>query len=298
MSTLTKVLIVLVTVSSIFLCGIVDTYVAVAVNQRERADGLQRSIQAAKRSEDAALAELDQEKQRAQNEKDQLNAQLHQLDLQVKKLEAALTEAKLLNTQLTQEVAKQTGLANLAGALAADQTASLKTTQQEVKTLLADQTNRETELKELDESLTERMSIIAQLEEKNRRLTEENQELATRLNQYLQQYGRMTVRPQTTVAPRSTTVQPAQPVPAAVSQQTRTIGLNGRITAVDMKNRLAEISIGSAAGVRQDMTFHIIRGDRWAAKMLILDVSPDKAVGILDLVQVEPQVGDVVTTNL
>ena len=297
MSTLTKVLIVLLTVFSIFLCGIVVTYVATAENFRQQAEERRNKVQSAERSQEAALKELDDVKQLAQREKEQLNAQLHQLDLQAKKLEADLTEARLRITQLNQEVTKQTGLANLAGALAADQTASLKTTQQEVKDLLADQTNRETELKELDESLTERMSIIAQLEEKNRRLTEENQELATRLNQYLQQYGRMAVRPPTTVATRSTPVQPAQPVPAA-SQQTRTIGLNGRITAVDMKNRLAEISIGSAAGVRQDMTFHIIRGDRWAAKMLILDVSPDKAVGILDLVQVEPQVGDIVTTNL
>ncbi len=298
MSTLTKVLIVLLTVFSIFLCGIVVTYVASAENFRQQAVEQSNKVQSAERSQEAALKELDDVKELAQREKDQLNAQLHRLDLQVKKLEADLAEAKLLNTQLTQEVAKQTGLANLAGALAADQTASLKTTQQEVKDLLADQTNRETELKELDESLTERMSIIAQLEEKNRRLTEENQELATQLNQYLQQYGRMTVRPQTTVAPRSTTVQPAQPVPAAAAPQMRTIGLNGRITAVDMENRLAEISIGSAAGVRQNMMFHIVRGDRWAAKMLILDVSPDKAVGVLDLVELEPQVGDTVMTNL
>jgi len=298
LSTLTKVLIVLLTVFSIFLCGIVVTYVANAENYRKDALEQSNKVQSAERSQEAALKELDDVKQLAQREKDQLNAQLHQLDLQAKKLEADLTGTTLLNTQLTQEVAKQTGLANLTGTLASDQTASLKLTQQEVKTLLADQTNRETELKELNESLMERMSIIAQLEEKNRRLTEENQELTTRVNQYLQQYGRMAVRPQTTVAPRSTAVQPVQAAPVAAPQQMRTIGLSGRVTAVDMKNRLAEISIGSAAGVRQDMKFYITRGDRFVGNVLILDVSPDKAVGILDLVQVEPQVGDAVTTNL
>ncbi len=298
MSTLTKVLIVLVTFFSVFLCGIVATYVATAVNQRDRAEGLEKQVQVARQRQQSAEDEFEQAKQAMEAEKNQLNGQILQLGLQVKKLEAGLNETKLLNTQLMQEVAKQTGLANLAGALAADQTASLKTTQQEVKDLLADQTNRETELKELDESLTERMSVIAQLEEKNRRLTEENQELAARLNQYLQQYGRMTVRPPTTVLPSAATVQPVRMVPTAAPPQTRTIGLNGRITAVDLKNRLAEISIGSAAGVRQDMKFYITRGDRFVANVLILDVSPDKAVGILDLMQVEPQVGDAVTTNL
>ena len=65
-----------------------------------------------------------------------------------------------------------------------------------------------------------------------------------------------------------------------------------------MSKRLAQISIGSAAGVRQDMKFYVIRGDRFVANILILEVSPDAAVGILDLVQVPPQVGDSVATNL
>ena len=131
--------------------------------------------------------------------------------------------------------------------------------------------------------LLERMAVISELEEKVRRLTEENQEVETRLNQYLQQYGRIAAKPPTTVAPRNTNVLPMQPVAAAPTTQTRTIALNGQVTAVDMKNKLAEISIGAAAGVRQEMKFHITRGDRWVADMLILEVWPDKAVGIVDL---------------
>jgi hypothetical protein len=141
------------------------------------------------------------------------------------------------------------------------------------------------------------MSIVAQLEEKVRQLTQENQELQNRLNQNLQPFGRMTTRPPTTVAPGTPTVRPAQAAQQG-PPQARPIGLNGRVTAVDMKNRLAQISIGTAAGVRQDMKFYVTRGDRFVANILILDVSPDKAVGILDLVQVEPQIGDAVTTNL
>ena len=69
---------------------------------------------------------------------------------------------------------------------------------------------------------------------------------------------------------------------------------------MDLQNRLAEISIGTAAGVRQDMKFHVIRGDQFVADILILEVWPDKAVGILDLVQqgMQPQAGDKVATNL
>jgi hypothetical protein len=69
---------------------------------------------------------------------------------------------------------------------------------------------------------------------------------------------------------------------------------------VDLRSRLLEISIGAAAGVRKDMTFHVVRGDRFVADILIMEVWPDRAVGILDIVQagLQPQAGDKVSTNL
>ena len=76
------------------------------------------------------------------------------------------------------------------------------------------------------------------------------------------------------------------------------IALNGRITKVDIRNSLAEISIGAAAGVRQNMEFHVTRGDRFVCNIQILDVDTDRAVGILKVIQVQPQAGDMITTNL
>jgi hypothetical protein len=48
------------------------------------------------------------------------------------------------------------------------------------------------------------------------------------------------------------------------------------------------------------MKFHVVRGDKFICDILILDVEPEKAVGILDLLQPElpPQAGDQVSTNL
>ena len=296
MSTLTKVLVVLLTVFSIFLSGIVATYVGASENYKQKFDDRNRAIQSAQRNEDEAKKDLETEKARAANEKAQLDKQLTDLGVQTKSLLAEFDSAKRENAQLVQKVASMAAVVETANSTAKQQTVLFETAQKEVRTLQADQTDRQKELEETSEALSQRMSIVAQLEEKVRQLTQENQELLNRLNQSLQPLGRMATRPVTTVAPRPT----VQPAPAAPQgpQQARPINLNGRITAVDMKNRLAQISIGSAAGVRQDMTFHIIRGDRWAAKMLILDVSPDKAVGTLQLVQIEPQIGDAVTTNL
>lgn len=304
MSTLTKVLIVLLTVFSIFLCGIVVTYVANAENQRARADGMQQDLRAAREAERDALATLEKDRVATEDLKKDLEKQIAQMKVMADQLQGQVTDLKRENAQLVQEVTNMGAAVKLANETASKLRDQSQTAETEVRTLRADQTNRTKELNELNQMLLERMAVNSQLEAKNRQLVESNQDLETRLNQVLQQYGRAPVRPQPATAQRST-AQPAQPAPAGRQPQpstaqvpTRDIGLNGRVTKVDLKNRLAEISIGAASGVRQDMKFHVTRGDRFVCDILILDVDPEKAVGILDLVQVEPQAGDNVTTNL
>jgi hypothetical protein len=46
------------------------------------------------------------------------------------------------------------------------------------------------------------------------------------------------------------------------------------------------------------MKFHVTRGDRFVCDIVISDVDADKAIGSLDLVQIDPQPGDSATTNL
>jgi cell shape-determining protein MreC len=195
-----------------------------------------------------------------------------------------------------------------AGMMAAVQTATTGEQQQralfvaaqkEVERLKAEQIQREAELKETNQMLLEKLALISDLDGKIRQLTQENQDLGTRVNQYLTKYGQMATKPPTTVVQGSPGVQPVQPI-TTVAAQTRSIALNGQVTAVDLRSRLLEISIGTAAGVRKDMTFHVIRGDRFVADILIMEVWPDRAVGILDIVQagLQPQAGDKVSTNL
>ncbi len=293
MSTLTKVLIVLLTVFSIFLCGIVVTYVASANNYKKEADDAKRTIQAAKSKEADAKQQLEEEKQKALAEKAKLDEQLLALDTQVKSLEGDLDLVKRERDQLVQKVANMTAAVENATAASKQQTTLFETAQQEVQKLQAEQTNRRKELDETNQMLLEKLALIAQLETKVRQLTEENQDVESRLNQYLHQYGRVATRPETTVAPTGTAAR-------LVTAQTRLIGLNGQITAVDMSSELAEISIGAAAGVQPQMKFHVLRNDRVVADVRILETWPDKAVGKVSLIQkgMEPKAGDKVSTNL
>jgi cell shape-determining protein MreC len=298
LSTLTKVLIVLLTVFSLFLSGIVVTFVANQDNFRVKEKEATQRLGAARAAQNNAQQQQIDEKKAA--------------DVLVAKLEDEKTRLTkdLLAVREELDGLKRTKNAldtEHAGMMAAVQTATtgeqqralFVAAQKEVERLKAEQIQREAELKETNQMLLEKLALISDLDGKIRQLTQENQDVGGRLNQYLTKYGQMATKPPTTVAQGSPGVQPAQPI-ATVAAQTRSIALNGQVTAVDLRSRLLEISIGMAAGVRKDMTFHVIRGDRFVADILIMEVWPDRAVGILDIVQagLQPQAGDKVSTNL
>ena len=291
MSTLTKVLIVLLTVFSIFLCGIVVTYVANAENYRQTADSQRSQVQSMRQARDKAMEDLEQQKQATEQLKADLDQQISDLKVAMTELQGQFDAVKRDNTLKEKQVANQTAAVMLANQAATEQTRLFENVQQEIETLRAEQTKRTKELNETTQTLLDKMAIIAQLEENNRQLLESKQELETRLNRVLQQYGKVAARPETVTPTRAV----AQPTPP---RAVRKIDLDGKVTGVDAKNRLAEISIGTAAGVRQDMKFHVTRGEQFVCDILIFEVYPDKAVGILDLIQIEPRVGDAVTTNL
>jgi hypothetical protein len=280
----------LLTVFSIFLCGIVVTYVANAENYEQKYRDTDRDYRAAQRLQEAAenkLADNEKENERVQGE---LKAEMGKLQVAISDLEAQLNAVKRENTQLVQRIAEMGAAVELANNLQSSQLQVAQTAEQKVVALQADQTRLDTELKETNQMLIDKMAIVADLEAKNKQLMESNQELETRLNQYLRQYGKTTTAPQV-VTPAPAVARPAPPA-------AKDIALNGKVTAVDMKNALAEISIGSATGVKQDMKFHVVRGEQFVCDIQILDVDADKAVGILKRVQAEPRRGDVCTTNL
>jgi seryl-tRNA synthetase len=149
------------------------------------------------------------------------------------------------------------------------------------------------ELKDTTAALMENMAIVTQLQDESKRLLEEKTELQEKLDQYLRQFGKAIAEPTPVTA-----VQDA----VRLTPRTKDIDLNGSITEVDLKNLLAEVSIGAANGVKEGMRFHLTRGDKFICDIVILDVWPEKAVGWLELVQDQPQdqpqVNDRISTNL
>ena len=293
MSTLTKVLIVLLTIASIFLCGIVVTYVATADNYKQKFVNQSNSYQAAVKSEENANKQLNNTIDDKKIETDKLGEQIASLENDINKLESDLANAERDRDDATQKV-------NSWAAIVMDFSKTIENNEKLAKGALAERDLKEAELikqgkdlKDTTAALMENMAIVRQLQEESKRLLEEKTELQDKLDQYLRQYGKAIAEPMPVTA-----VQEA----ARLTPPTKDIDLNGSITEVDLKNLLAEISIGEADGVKEGMRFHLTRGDKFICDIVILDVWPEKAVGWLELLQDQsqdqPQIDDRVSTNL
>ena len=127
------------------------------------------------------------------------------------------------------------------------------------------------------------------LENERRRLLEEKTALDA-------QIGRMAKSGKAPLRPSRLRRQPAgvKMAPPATDQ----ISLKGKIVETDLKNNLVTLSIGSADGVKKGMRFHVVRGDTFICDVVITNVDVERSAGTLELVRQQPQVGDVVSTNL
>ncbi len=290
MSTLTKILIVLLTLSSIFLCGIVVTYVANADDYREKYNSIRADRDSLDKKLKAKTKEANEYIDQKQRLEDKLRGDIASLKSQVGKLEGDLGDVERERASLLAQVESWTSITKDFYTTNDKQGALLKNTLDELNRVQAEQVKQHKELNETTAELVEKMAIIEQLEAENRRLLEEKAELRARLDSILRPAGEA-VTGLVTVTPEEMRVSPAGP-------GTMKIGLKGLVTDVDMENSLVEISIGSADGVKEGMKFYITRGEEFICDILIYDVEPEKAVGLLDLVSKQPRAGDDVSTNL
>jgi DNA repair exonuclease SbcCD ATPase subunit len=291
-STLTKALIILLTVASIFLCGIIVTYVANSENYRQKWTDLRNAANAAKENEENAKKQLNETIAQADQEKVKLNGLISSLRTQISDLEVKLTAAEREKALLLQKVDSWTTITKDFYETNDKQGQLLKNTLAELKRVQADLEKEQSQHKETTAALIEKMAIVTMFEEKSRRLLEEKTELQDKLDKILRQYGK--------TVPAPTAVTPTKDK-ARLAPVTKDIELKGQITKVDLKNAMAEISIGAADGVKESMKFHVTRGDQFICDILIMDVDVEKAVGELQLVQPStggPKTGDQISTGL
>lgn len=293
MSTLTKVLIVLLTVASIFLCGIVLTFVVGAVQYKQKSDDLTRRYQAAKEAENNANTQFNELKNKTDEEKLALGKQMAALQEQINSLRADLKQTEIdRDDARRREDSWEAASKDFAKTVEVNNQLRSEA-EAKLKNVTADLIKEQAEHKQTSTALLEKMTIISVLEDKARQLLEEKTELQSRLDKMLQGYGKLVTPPVPVTA---------TPQEARVAPPTEDINLKGLITSVNLPDKLAEISIGEADGVTKGMRFHATRGDKFICDVVILDVEPSKSVGWLEMLKEGtdnlPKISDEVRTNL
>jgi chromosome segregation ATPase len=273
-----------------FLCGIVVTYVANADNYKQLYGDMRAEKDADAEQLKSLKKQLNEQIAQKQNLEDSLNARVTSLGNENSKLQGLLDSTEREKAVLLQKVNSWSSITKDFYQTNDQQGQLLKNTLSELNAAQADQIKSRKELNETTAVLVEKMAIIDTLEAGKRRLLEEKTELQSRLDRIYQPSGR--------VAAKATPVTPAKTSARLNTPVSSNISLQGLVKKIDLKNSMAEISIGSADGVKDGMKFHVTRGDEFVCDILIIDIDTEKAVGVLDLVQKQPRIGDNVSTNL
>ena len=291
MSTLTKILIVLLTVSSIFLCGIVVTWVASADDYKQKYDSQIARIGSLTEELGSLKKQLNRKIEEKSAQKAELSNEIAVLKIKSSELQTQLKTVEAEKSLLLQKVNNWTSVVEAFSQTADNKELLLKDTLGELNRLKQQQIQLNKELDETTAFLEEKMVIIASLQKDKRQLLEEKTDLQRKLDRLLLPTGRVAL-PAAPVTTRRERAKPAAPI------QTKDINLLGLVTSVDLRNSMAGISIGAADGVMKNMKFHVTRGDEFICDIIITEVDTEEAVGVLDLVVQQPRVGDNAATNL
>jgi chromosome segregation ATPase len=290
LSNLTKILIVLLTVSAIFLCGIVVTYIANANNYKEKCAKLSSDRAALEQEKESLNNQLKEKIQQKDDLEKSLSSQVASLKTKEDDLQTKITGIEREKAELLERVNSWASITKDFQATTDKQTQLLSTAQEDVKQLKTEQIKLSKELDQTSAAVVEKNALIEAAEAEKRRLIEEKADLQNRLDKIVQAGGKVAAAG-APVTQEKGNAMPAQPT-------NETINLKSQISEVDTKNSLATISIGSADGVKEGMKFHVTRGDEFICDVLIVNVDTEKAVGVLELVQQSPKVGDNASTNL
>ena len=290
MSTLTKTLIILLTAFCFFLCGAVVVYVGNAQSYKQKYDDEVRHSQDLTTKKEHTQTQLKEKTKEFHDKEDAMEKKSAELNTDLQATQQELITATTKQTSLEEQVQSWVAMVDGLQKTNADKQQLLERTLAELNQLKISQVKQEKQLQETVRELMEKTAVIESLEQQKRQLQEQIAQLQTRMDQAWATAPRQ--------APPLVTVTPergmAKPAPAPMEKP----GLSGTITAVDSKNALAEVSVGSAHGVTEGMKFYVTRGQQFVCEIAVFYVDADKAVGDIKNMKAQPQVGDIVATSL
>lgn len=286
MSVLTKILVVLLSLFSIFLCGAVVTYVGNAGNYKALLDD-QKSLNDSFKAKNTTLTRQYTELTVQMKQKeDDLNDRIQTLEQQKSEVDAMLRSAERKNLEYQNKVNRWTGVLDNFGQTIGNLEKSLMLTQGQLNQSRLDSIRNQKELSEIHTSLYERIVQMQSLEAQRNRLLEQKSDLEKQITTLAAPGGGAVEELPTSMGSLADT---AKTVPSGLD-------LKGLITEVG--ESLVTISLGSDDGVTEQTLFHVTRGDEFICDIIITHVDTNKSAGAVELVQQQPIVGDNVSTKL
>jgi hypothetical protein len=287
LSFFTKILVVLLSLFSLFLCGAVATYVGTASNYKQLYEE-QKNLHDSLVSGKATLQKsLNAEAALAKDIQAKLNDRIQLLEDEKSKLDVELKNAQRTSLENQGRVNSWVGVLTSFEKTIANLEQSLNLTQQQLSKAHGENIQDRKALNEITASLYEKIVQIQALEADRRRLREAKIGLEEQINRLWGPDSQpVSIE---TVTPEFGSARAAAP---AVSG----IALNGLITEVDKS--LVSISLGSDDGVKKNMVLQVFRGAEFVCNLVVTDVDVSRSAGIPELVQQRPIVGDYVTTRL
>lgn len=281
MSTLTKILVVLLSLFSIFLCGMVIFFVGSTKNYKSLYDEQTKLGQYTQ----AELAKKDEFFNAQAGKYKEAEAKLQEnilsLEAEKNKLVADLRKAERLSAQYQDQADSWKGVMTGFEQSVRNLQASLQQTQQQLDTARSQGIKDQKELNQITADLYAKIVQLQSLEAERRRLLEQKTELEKQVGG-----APVSARPVTPL------------VGAATPATSDTAAFDIKGIVVDVNESLVHLSIGSADGVRENMVFHITRGDVFLCDVVITNVDINQSAGVLQLVKQRPQAGDTASMQL
>jgi len=277
-STTAKIFVVLLVLLSVAFAMVTVTFVSLSTDWKKQAMDWRAQAQ-------AALVQAGSVAASSKAAEQQLQGQITQLGAQIEQLQAKLGETERKLSDKTNELIAEKGKRESAEA----------------------SVGRIAQLQELDKNRAER------LEKRNQELLSQtidlqkrNQDLNNRVKELTQQVTikeeqvralkeqRYALEQQLAAIQKSSQVVGAPPAPGTVVEAAALgapppVPIRGQI--LEVKGNVASISVGSADGVTEGMSFIVYRGKEYLGKLRITTVEPNRSGGDLALVrgEIRPQ---------
>jgi len=287
LSFLTKLLALMVSLLSIFLCGAVVVFVTNTNNWKKAYQDQETIARAAQIYALERQRTLDDQKQMYENKLLQSDQLIVDWRSEYAKLENNWKQEAAARITSQSKADSAVKVSEALAALVNSMRQTRNALQQRLEVAHNDKRKAETQVTRLNENLNQEKVKVAQLESIRRRNEEKIRALESDIALLEQKYQRaMLASNDARILPDQVTVRTPQP---------GRVPIRGEIT--DILGDRAAISVGSSSGVRENMEFNVFRGSEFLGSLVVLEIAATESAGRLQRKQGTIVKGDKVSTG-